>query len=330
MAENTVAVDRQDTDIDSAYEDEEERSDYTASLSSSVLNFRQENSRQYHSDDRYDDDECDRLDMLHELFLVMTEEKLFLAPIGPSPQRVLDLCTGTGIWASDFFDQFPSVEVIGNDLSLKMSQPDEGYSDEYAIIRPPNLKFIVEDVEEEWQYESNHFDFIHARGLLFSIRNMERLIQQAYNCTKPGGWVEFQDWDPTIYSDDGSTAGSTIERYYTTICDAYEKAGYCAKPGPSLERWFRQAGFVDIQVTKYRIPLGSWPEDRYHQKLGTRNLVQLETGGLEAMATAVLTQHEGWSAEQVNDLIAQTNRDARNEHIHGLFDFYIVYGRKSE
>lgn len=49
-----------------------------------------------------DDKECDRLGMVHEMFLVTTNRRLFLAPIGPSPQRVLDLCTGTGIWAVQF------------------------------------------------------------------------------------------------------------------------------------------------------------------------------------------------------------------------------------
>lgn len=49
-----------------------------------------------------DEEESDRLDMAHELNLKMMERKLFLAPIGPSPQRVLDIATGTGIWAIDF------------------------------------------------------------------------------------------------------------------------------------------------------------------------------------------------------------------------------------
>lgn len=29
-------------------------------------------------------------------------ERLFYAPIGESPQRVLDIATGTGIWAIEF------------------------------------------------------------------------------------------------------------------------------------------------------------------------------------------------------------------------------------
>ena len=39
--------------------------------------------------------------MLHELCLLLLHQKLYLAPI-KKPQRVIDLATGTGIWAIDF------------------------------------------------------------------------------------------------------------------------------------------------------------------------------------------------------------------------------------
>ena len=48
-----------------------------------------------------DESENDRLDMTHELCLLMLQRKLYLAPI-KNPQRVIDLGTGTGIWAIDF------------------------------------------------------------------------------------------------------------------------------------------------------------------------------------------------------------------------------------
>lgn len=49
-----------------------------------------------------DGEEQERLDMMHEMMLAMMDRKLFLAPVGNSPRRVLDLGTGTGIWAIDF------------------------------------------------------------------------------------------------------------------------------------------------------------------------------------------------------------------------------------
>ena len=42
--------------------------------------------------------------------------KLYFAPV-KAPKKVLDIGTGTGIWAMDFGDEFPEAEVIGTDIS---------------------------------------------------------------------------------------------------------------------------------------------------------------------------------------------------------------------
>lgn len=44
-----------------------------------------------------DDYELDRLDMNHQKYTLLQENRLFLAPITPTPQKILDLGTGTGI-----------------------------------------------------------------------------------------------------------------------------------------------------------------------------------------------------------------------------------------
>lgn len=46
-----------------------------------------------------DEEELDRIDMSHAKYTMLLEKKYFLAPIPPEPQRILDLGTGTGIWA---------------------------------------------------------------------------------------------------------------------------------------------------------------------------------------------------------------------------------------
>lgn len=42
------------------------------------------------------------LDLQHHLFLLTLDGRLSLAPIGDNLQYVLDVGTGTGIWALDF------------------------------------------------------------------------------------------------------------------------------------------------------------------------------------------------------------------------------------
>jgi len=49
--------------------------------------------------------ENDRLDLYHHIQTLRLGGELHLAPIGDHPQRVLDLGTGTGIWAIDFADK---------------------------------------------------------------------------------------------------------------------------------------------------------------------------------------------------------------------------------
>lgn len=48
-----------------------------------------------------DEKEQDRMDILSYLFILALDGKLFLAPIGDHPQRILDLGCGTGQWAID-------------------------------------------------------------------------------------------------------------------------------------------------------------------------------------------------------------------------------------
>lgn len=79
----------------------------------------------------------------------------------------------------------------------------------------------------------------------------------------PGGWVEFQDWDLQLYSEDGSTRRTNLENYCDTVVAAFARAGYQTCPGPHLERWLREAGFNDVHSQRYKVPLGVWPKNKY-------------------------------------------------------------------
>nr|KMM63933.1 UMTA protein [Coccidioides posadasii RMSCC 3488] len=185
-----LEVDSQATENDSLYGSE--LSNYMASLTSSVVNYRQENGRRYHGyrDGNYllpnDEQESERLDMIHHMLLTAMEGKLFLAPISSGVKRVIDLGTGTGIWAIDFGEKYPSAEVIGNDLSP--TQPS---------LVPPNVRFIVEDFEEEWVYQPNYFDFIHVSVTSESLReesldpgicSLTRLLTSFHVFKTPCAW----------------------------------------------------------------------------------------------------------------------------------------------
>jgi hypothetical protein len=89
---------------DAGYETDSLRSAST-SLSSSVRDYAFENGRRYHKfrEGAYnfpnDDSEQDREDMKHAMMVNLLGGRLHFAPIGDNPQNVLDVGTGTGIWA---------------------------------------------------------------------------------------------------------------------------------------------------------------------------------------------------------------------------------------
>jgi methylase of polypeptide subunit release factors len=49
--------------------------------------------------------------MQHAMMTLLLGEKLYWSPLSDDIQKALDLGTGTGIWAIEFSDLFPSCEV---------------------------------------------------------------------------------------------------------------------------------------------------------------------------------------------------------------------------
>jgi hypothetical protein len=64
------------------------------------------------------------------------------------------------------------------------------------------------------------------------------------------------------YSHDGTSAGSSIEQYFNAVIPAFEKVGYVVKPGPNLEQWLKEAGFINVCARKFLVPFGMWPKDK--------------------------------------------------------------------
>jgi cyclopropane fatty-acyl-phospholipid synthase-like methyltransferase len=157
---------------DSGFED---TSVLTQSVRSSVFDFKMENGRRYHAfrEGTYfmpnDEPEQERMDMQHRAMFLAAGAELLYAPV-KNPQQILDLGTGTGIWAIEIADLYPEAKVIGVDLSP--IQPE---------WVPTNVKFEIDDIEDNWTWPPDHFDVIYSRFMLSgSISNIRKYFQQAF------------------------------------------------------------------------------------------------------------------------------------------------------
>lgn len=176
-------------------------SDSTASLTSSVLAYRTIHGRTYHSErgnaqywGSNDEAQKDNQDLYHHIQTLLLGDKLFLAPLDTSSiSKVVDVGTGTGIWAIDFADAYPNVNVVGTDLSP--SQP---------TWVPPNLEFHIDDCTQPWTFAPGSVDYVHIRFLNGSIQDWDALFAEAYRALKPGGILESMEPSAILTSDDGS------------------------------------------------------------------------------------------------------------------------------
>jgi len=322
----TIAVDDAIPDDDSAI-GSSTWSTISASLNSDVVNFPIVNGRRYfaykNGEAKYtmpnDEDEMDRLDLMHAILVKALGQKLFLAPLEASKvHRALDLGTGTGIWALDFADQFMNCQVLGVDLSP---------------IQPtwiaPNVKFEIDDIESEWNY-SKKFDFIMGRYLMNGLKNYKWVIEQAFKNATPGGWVEFQDMTVDFKSDDGTLRyDSRILEWQRIGLRAQDELGVEHAPGTKLEGWFKDVGFVNIQHRLIKLPWGHWPRDPDMKEIGVYNLQQL-LNGADAFTLRPFCEILGWSEEEVKVFMIGVRKELKDPRIHGYYEFHVVYGQKPE
>ncbi|KXT03451.1 hypothetical protein AC578_1636 [Pseudocercospora eumusae] len=234
----------------------------------------------------------------------------------PHPGRILDIGTGTGIWAIEAADKYENAQVYANDLSP--IQPK---------WVPPNLTFEVDDVESDWPPRPP-FDLIHSRYMAGSIADWPRLMQQAYTQTSNGGWAEFQDLDLHNYSEDNSIpAGNKVLELYKHIIQGCEQVGRTACPGPNLKRWMEEAGFRNVTEHILKLPLGPWPRDMTLRRIGAANLTQM-LDGLDAFSVALFTKVLGWKVEEVQLFLREVREDAKRKSVHMIHHFHVVYGQR--
>jgi len=159
--------------------------------------------------------ESARLNIQHELSLLDQDGALLVSQFPTSYQqqtgrggnlRVADAGTGTGIWAVQFAQQNPDIQVVGYDLGVPPPQPD-------GLLQPANVHFATQDLMAAWPTggaAAGPFDLVHCRQVLLNVPDPARVLRRAFENLRPGGIAEIREyWNPMVSErDDDDAAGS--------------------------------------------------------------------------------------------------------------------------
>ncbi|KAK7963406.1 S-adenosyl-L-methionine-dependent methyltransferase [Apiospora saccharicola] len=289
-----------------------------------------------------DEAEQDRLDFQHAMMTLILGGKLAMAPIVATPKKVMDVATGTGIWALEFARANPGSYVVGTDLSKIQPEPEV-----------PNCHFEKDDCEEDWLWDPN-FDYIHIRQIVTGIRDPKRLFQQAYDNLLPGGWIEIQDG--TMELDGEGVEDSHIRKWFDYCAAGATAKGFDVRKAKNYRSWLKDIGcrfppsfsipvfliflnctgqgvlkltknsVTEIQAHRFEVPCSPWPKDPQAARIGAYQQQNMHDG-LRGVSYLLL-RNAGMSPEEIEEFVRATKVELREGKVKGYSYFYVVYGRK--
>jgi ubiquinone/menaquinone biosynthesis C-methylase UbiE len=174
---------------------------------------------------------------------------------------ILDIACGPGGWVLDVAHEYPKVQVVGMDVSRKMTTYARAQAQAQGL---DNARFLLMDALQPLDFPDNSFNLVNARLLCgFMPRAVwPNLLQECMRIARPGGIIRLAEIDNGCASN--SLACETID---TIIGHAVHLSGKGFSPNgrstgmiPMLARLLRNAGCINIQQRPHLIDFSTGTE----------------------------------------------------------------------
>lgn len=214
----------------------------------------------------FDEEEQMHMHARHKMLRICLSGALTSTRLSPETKTILDIGTGTGVWAVEMAARYPGSQIIGIDISKIQSN-----------IVPGNVRYMIADIEKPWEVDDGQADFVHMRDITGGIRDWPGLVTQAYQKLKLGGMVEMTEVRTTVHDFDGKFDDADMCPSFTKLFRTmYEKVNMDFDPSPKFPEWLHTAGFENVTQRTEIIPIGDWARD---EQLRRRQKMANETVG---------------------------------------------------
>lgn len=138
------------------------------------------------------------------------------------------------------------------------------------------IRLITHQFENDWTWDHNSFDLVHSRVLCGSVVDYTKLLKQAFDSIKPGGYIEMQDMLPAMSCDDDSCGKDdpimTMGQY---AAQAIRKSGRTLLELDEYKKHLEDAGFVNVKEVWLKRALNTWPKDPKMKQIGVVRIFSL-------------------------------------------------------
>ncbi|KAF9999085.1 hypothetical protein BGZ79_007285 [Entomortierella chlamydospora] len=194
--------------------------------------------------------ESDRLDAQHYIVRYMFKGNYNVRLDRNSNIKILDVATGTGVWALEMAHEFPKASVYGIDLSPIYPTPETS-----SRVVPPNCYFQLCNVLDGLPFPDNYFDFVYQRLLVYALTPAQRkqVNTELLRVLKPSGHIQLVESDGLVYN-----AGQMTTMVNDLSLETAMKKNVDPKEVQRLKSGLRRTGFANINSFHVALPVGDW------------------------------------------------------------------------
>ncbi|KAJ4252794.1 hypothetical protein NW762_010700 [Fusarium torreyae] len=168
------------------------------------------------------------------------------------------------------------------------------------------------------------------RYLIGAIPDWGELFKEAFRCCKPGGFIESAEVNPIFNSDDETINEATAIQKWNHLWN---------EGGKAFDRSFTEvendvellqaAGFVDIQVKDFKVPVGGWAQDPKLRQVG-RFVHATIANDLEGYTLLLAQQTLRWPQDEYQLFLTEMREAMKDKNIHGYLRNRFITARKPE
>ena len=159
--------------------------------------------------------------------------------------------------------------------------------------------------------------------MLGSLRDWPFFFTQCLKHLRPGGYIECQELSVNARTDDNSLPEkSALTAWCNNQQEGMKKLGMeLMVTGDMIKKQMHEAGFVEVEVKEFKIPIGQWPKDPKMRETGAFQLVAM-LEGIGGLTMALWTRFLGWKKEDVEDELVKVKLEMQSKRVHAYWPTY--------